>query len=137
MNQTSATLLSERRFAAYHRRVGARLRPRRPERKVGEDAFMERRAFLKFMIAGAGAAAVAASSDALALTTLPAPAPSAAPDPDVAVATPADLEQAKIEKAQWGYRRRYWGRPYWGPRPYWRRRYFWGPRRWRRRRYYY
>jgi hypothetical protein len=90
---------------------------------------MERRAFLKFMIAGAGAAAaVAASGEALALTSLPAVPPAGAPEP--AVATPADLEQAKVEQTQWGYYRR---RYYWRPR----RRFFWRrPRVWRRRRYY-
>jgi hypothetical protein len=97
--------------------------------------FMERRAFLKFMVVGAGAAAVAAAGDALALTSLPGPAPSAPPahNPEAAVATPADLAQAKVENSQWVYRRRYWR-----PRPrYWRRPLFWRPRRWRRRRYYY
>jgi hypothetical protein len=95
---------------------------------------MERRAFLKFMIAGAGAAAaVAASGEALALTSVPAVVPPAE-GPEPAVATPADLEQAKVEKAQWGYRRRYYWRP---RRRVWGRPVYWRARRWPRRYYRY
>lgn len=60
--------------------------------------------------------------------------------PEPAVATDADMESAKVENAQWRYRRRwrrpryrvyrrYYRRRYWRPR-YYRRRYYW------RRRYY-
>lgn len=89
---------------------------------------MERRAFMKFLVAGA-AALVADPSKALTFAAPLAPdAPK--PAPQAAVATQADLEQAHVEKAQWYYRRRYWR-----PRRYWRR--YYRPRYWRRRRYYY
>ena len=72
----------------------------------------ERRAFLKFMFAGAGAAAVgwaALSAPSLALTWL-APLESAetpSPTPEAAVATEVDMERAKVQKSYW-HRRRYW-----------------------------
>lgn len=105
---------------------------------------MQRRAFLMLMFTGAGAAAAVAisSGPSLALTSLapldpPIGEPSVAPEP--AVATPADLERAKIEQSYWGRRRRFWRRR----RYFWRRRYYRPYRRWyrprfyRRRRFYY
>lgn len=93
---------------------------------------MERRAFLKFILAGAGAAAVA--EPARALTSIaPLAAPDAGPAAESAVATAEDIENAKVEKTQWYYRRRVW-RPRRWRRRYWRYyRRFYRPRR----RYYY
>jgi len=93
---------------------------------------MERRAFMKFFVAGA--AAVLAAGPSLALTSVaPLDVPRAPePAPEAAVATEADLERAQVEKTYWYYRRRVW-------RPRWRRRYYrryYRPR-FRRRRYYY
>ncbi|PWB82748.1 MAG: hypothetical protein C3F11_10265 [Methylocystaceae bacterium] len=105
---------------------------------------MQRRAFLKFIFAGAGAAAAVAASTtpSLALTTLaPLEPPTGTPHaaPESAVATQEDMERVEIEKSYWGYRRRYW-RP---RRHYWRRHYYpvyrrryWRPRYYRRRYYY-
>jgi len=87
---------------------------------------MERRALLKLLCLGATAAF--AASPARAFTRL---APVAPPDfdptttPQAAVATPEDIEQAKIEKAWW-YRRR---------RRYYRRYYYYRPRHYYRRHY--
>ena len=72
----------------------------------------ERRAFPKFMFAGAGAAAAVAASFApsLALTwlaPLEPPAQTASPTPEAAVATEVDMERAKVQKSYW-HRRRYW-----------------------------
>lgn len=92
---------------------------------------MERRAFLKFLCAGIGAAAVVASSPSKALTRL---APLGVPDddpamtPEAAVATPEDMERAKVEKSYWGWRRRRWRRG-------WRCRYVRWRGRWVRRCY--
>lgn len=108
---------------------------------------MQRREFLRFIFAGASAAAAVAVSSApsRALTTLPAlepPASDRQAAPEAAVATESDIEQAKIEKSYWVYRRRYWRprrRYYWRRRyyPVYRRRYYYRPRYYRRRFYYY
>ncbi|MBI1867305.1 MAG: hypothetical protein HYS06_03265 [Methylocystis sp.] len=106
---------------------------------------MERRTFLTLMFAGAGASMLATfASPSKALTRL---APIEPIDdtptlkPEAAIATPEDMETAKIEKIQYWYwrRRRRWGwrrRRWWGWR---RRRWGWRRRRWgwRRRRYWY
>jgi hypothetical protein len=94
---------------------------------------MERRALLKLLCLGATAAF--AASPVRAFTRL---APVAPPDfdptttPQAAVATPEDIERAKIEKAWWyrRRRRRYYRRYYYyRPRRYYRP-YFWRPHRW-------
>jgi len=98
---------------------------------------MERRALLKLLCLGATAAVVA--SPARAFTRL---APVAPPDfdptttPQAAVATPEDIERAKVEKARWWrrrrrrhYRRYYRRYYYYRPRRYYRPR-FWRPRFW-------
>jgi hypothetical protein len=91
---------------------------------------MERRALLKLLCLGATAAF--AASPARAFTRL---APVAPPDfdptttPQAAVATPEDIEQAKIEQARW--RRRRWRRY----RRYYRRYYYYRPRHYYRRHY--
>lgn len=95
---------------------------------------MERRAFMKFFVAGAAAVLAAGPSQALT-SVAPLDAPRALePAPEAAVATPEDLEQARVEKTYWYYRRRVWRRPRWRRRA-WRR--YYRPRYWRRRRYYY
>ncbi|MBE7248155.1 MAG: hypothetical protein INR63_24685 [Actinomycetospora chiangmaiensis] len=52
------------------------------------------------------------------------------------LALPADAAPAVTEKAQYYYRRHFYGpRPYWR-RPYYRRRFYYGPRPFYRRPYY-
>ena len=83
---------------------------------------MERRSFLKCIFAGAGAAVIAFASPSRALTrVMPIEPVDEAPvlTPEAAVATPEDMERAKIEKTYWYWRRRrrwhrrYWRRRYW------------------------
>ena len=83
---------------------------------------MERRLFLKCIFAGAGAAAIAFALPSRALTRVaPIEPVDEAPvlTPEAAVATPEDMERAKIEKTYWYWRRRrrwhrrYWRRHYW------------------------
>jgi hypothetical protein len=92
---------------------------------------MERRSFLKCIFAGAGVAAIAFASPSRALTRVtPIEPVDEAPvlTPEAAVATPEDMERAKIEKTYWYWRRRRrWHRRYWRRRRRWHRRY------WRRR----
>lgn len=93
---------------------------------------MQRRAFLMFMFTGAAAAVAVSSGPSRALTSLaPLEPPVGAPPavPEHALATPADMEQAKVEKSR---HRRYWRRR----RYYWRRRYYRPYRRFYRRRFY-
>jgi hypothetical protein len=99
---------------------------------------MERRSFLKCIFAGVGAATIAFASPSRALTRVAPIEPvdeAPALPPEAAVATPEDMERAKIEKTYWYWRRRRrWHRRRW----YWRRRRWWGwhRRRWYRRRRY-
>jgi hypothetical protein len=81
---------------------------------------MERRSFLKCIFAGAVAAAIAFASPSRALTRVaPIEPVDEALTPEAAVATPEDMERAKIEKTYWYWRRRrrwhrrYWRRRYW------------------------
>ncbi len=101
---------------------------------------MERRHFLKSLFAVAGALGVAAvlpkAAEAMPLTdpAKGAPAPAAI---EPAVATPDDIENARVENVQYYYRRRrYFFRPrrriFFYRRPVYRRRVFF-----RRRRYFY
>lgn len=90
---------------------------------------MERRTFITALLAGLGATLVA--SQAQALSGLAPTVQNATPParPAFGVATPQDMEQARIEKAwwrRWGWRRWGWRRPWgWRRRWYWRRRYWW------------
>jgi len=90
---------------------------------------VDRRSFLGLFGGLAATAVLLKSSAAEAmpaakLSDLPPPAP------EPAVATDADVEAVKPEKAYWR-RRRYYRR-----RRYWRRRYYYRPRYYYRRRYY-
>ncbi|HMN71640.1 MAG TPA: hypothetical protein PKA55_07200 [Rhodoblastus sp.] len=97
---------------------------------------MDRRSFLGLF---GGLAAAVVLLETSPSEAMPAAKPSdvapAAPEP--AVATDADMESVKPEKAYWRrrrvyrryYRRRYWRRRYYyRPRYYYRRRYYWRPR---------
>ena len=98
---------------------------------------MERRAFLKVALGIVAGAAVMSSAAQAAPLSLPQTRPSG-PDtpnklqPQPALATPDDIEAARVEQVRWG-RRRGWGRRrrFFG----FRRRRFWRRRHWRRRFY--
>ena len=70
---------------------------------------MERRSFLKSMFTAAGVLGLAAAAPLKALA-MPAAAPAAEPLQSIAaapaVATPADIEAARLEDVRWRYRRR-------------------------------
>lgn len=103
-----------------------------PASRFSTEDRMKRRTFLTGMLAGAGASVIAAFvSPSRAVTRFAPIEPeenASASKPEAAIATPEDLERAKIEDARW-WRRRWWRRRrrWWG----WRRRRWW--RRHRRR----
>lgn len=90
---------------------------------------MERRTFVTtLLLAGLGVTLGSSHADALPGMQPLADDGLPAAQPQFGVATPEDMEKAKIEKAWWR-RRWYWRRPYWR-RPYWRRRWGWRRRYW-------
>jgi len=106
---------------------------------------MERRDFLKIAF-GLAAGAIVTARAAQAMTPPPSPLtnePATDMAANPAVATPEDVEGAKVEKIQWRHRRyRRWRRRRWYRHHHWHRRRHWGwhRRHWRhrhwRRRYY-
>jgi hypothetical protein len=66
---------------------------------------MERRAFVRFLCIGMGIAAMATPAKALTSVATPAsPNPSPAPQPSIA--TPEDMDSAKVEDVWYGHWRR-------------------------------
>jgi hypothetical protein len=84
---------------------------------------MQRRTFITALLAGFGATVVVSQSQALPGLTPPAQDGLTPARPQSGVATPEDLENAKIEKSWW--RRRWYWRRRWRRRWWWRRRYWW------------
>ncbi|NUJ80438.1 hypothetical protein HUN39_10450 [Methylocystis sp. FS] len=77
---------------------------------------MERRTFITALLAGFGATVVVSQAQALS-GLAPLQDGMAPAQPEFGVATPEDMQNAKIEKSwwrrRWGWRRRRWRRRWW------------------------